>query len=70
MPMTKAWRPRRPDFILKVKAPNRDKWTWAGAAWLLDPGDPESGVRVQLDPGVVLSWNDGLAICLFPKEER
>jgi hypothetical protein len=58
------FKPRKPDLILKVRLRDGSEGTSAvvGVAWL----NPEGHVSITLNPGVTLSWNDGLQITAFP----
>jgi len=58
---------RRPDLRLKVRSrTNLDEQAVVGAAWT----NPDGSVSIRLNPGVTLSWNDGLQITAFPSENK
>lgn len=54
-----------PTHTIKVKHMASGKSGVAGVAWLNETGS----ISIQLRPGVVLSWNDGLAITAFPNKD-
>jgi len=56
--------PKRPTHTIKVKEKEGSAQGEVGRAWLNDDGS----LSIQLNPGVVLSWNDGLLITAFPRK--
>ncbi len=61
-----AFKPRLPDYRIKVKTRVEEGERYeageVGCAWQSDNGN----ITIKLNPGVVLSWNDGLVITAFP----
>jgi len=58
----------QPDYYLKVKVNDREDkaTTLAGAAWVKQDGV----IRLRLDPGITLRWNDDLILTLFPNRKK
>lgn len=61
-----GFKPRKPDFNLKVKCKGTGVTATVGVAWM---SPDECSISIQLNPGTVLSWHDNLYITLFPREE-
>lgn len=65
-PRSEGFQPRPPDFVVKVVQghPSGDGgwWTLVGKAWRTGAGN----LTLHLNPGVVLRWDDGLTIGVFP----
>jgi len=53
---------RKPDYILKAKPEGEESWQRVGVAW------KNGSLRVHLDLGVILRWDDGLILRLFQNE--
>jgi len=58
------WKPRRPDFKLKVKIKKGKTHRDVGVAWANEAGH----ISIQLLPATVLDWRDDLVITLFPTD--
>lgn len=59
-------RPKQPDYRLVAWEKTTNRSSNVGAAWVSQKGH----ITIKLDPGVTLSWNDGLSLNLFPAEDR
>ena len=57
--------PRRPEYNVVVSEGPGHHWNRVGGAWLTDNG----GFSIKLNPGVTLSWDDGLKIMMFSNED-
>jgi hypothetical protein len=67
MAKPKTFTPRRPDFSLRAKINGEENGHWAtvGAGWSID-----AGIRIHLNTGVTLRWDDNLILGLFRNEPK
>lgn len=57
--------PKKPTHKLRVKLRDGERAADVGCGWQREDGS----LGIQLNPGVVLKWDDPLFISLFPVEK-